>query len=297
MKKALTFLTAIAFGSASENAFLADDEFLAKRPKDLTHIFNDDELLIKRPKDFTHVFTDDELLIKRPKDFTHVFADDELGIKQKIMRKVAISSAADDELLVRDPRDSMHIFTDDELSVAKVAKYPHYQRRPVPKAADNSLYRFGGNLVQNWHYPLKPMNTYVPPQSKPEESAPVESSDENVSARFGGNLVRNWHYPLKPINTFAPPENKAEERSVLVDEEVSSRVGGNLVKNWHYPLPPINTFVPVENKPKVEEETLESALFTLKQILKESGKKYPGKNLHSVNKGIFDGVRHERQDK
>jgi len=254
MKKALTFLTAIAFGSASENAFLADDEFLAKRPKDLTHIFNDDELLIKRPKDFTHVFTDDELLIKRPKDFTHVFADDELGVKQKIMRKVAISSAADDELLVRDPRDSMHIFSDDELTVAK---YPHYQRRPVPIAADNSLYRFGGNLVQNWHYPLKPINTYVPPQSKPEVSAPVESNDENVSARFGGNLVRNWHYPL----------------------------------------PPINTFVPVENKPKVEEETLESALFTLKQILKESGKKYPGKNLHSVNKGIFDGVRHERQDK
>jgi len=253
MKKALTFLTAIAFGSASENAFLADDEFLAKRPKDLTHIFNDDELLIKRPKDFTHVFTDDELLIKRPKDFTHVFADDELGIKQKIMRQVAISSAADDELLVRDPRDSMHLFSDDELSVAKVAKYPHYQRRPVPIAADNSLYRFGGNLVQNWHYPLKPMNTFV------------------------------------------PPENKAEERSVLVDDEVSSRVGGNLVKNWHYPLPPINTFVPVENKPKAEEETLENALFTLKQILKENGKKYPGKNLHSINKGIFDGVRHERQ--
>jgi len=229
MKKTLNFVAALAFGSASENSFLPDNKLLSKPPKDFTHMFADDELGIKNVIKKVH-HSDDELLVRDPRDSMHIFADDELTIKRKMVKHVY----RDDELFVRNPKDSMHISADDELSSLSQL-HPRDHRKPGPERADNSLYRFGGNLVQNWHYPLKPINPYVPRvENKPEEKfAQVESVEENMS----------------------------------------SRVGDNLVKNWHYPIPRINTFVPVENKPKVEEETHENALFTLKDRLKEAGKK------------------------
>jgi len=67
------------------------------------------------------------------------------------------------------------------------------------------------------------------------QPAQAESSDDSLYT--GWNIVQNWHYPLKPIPTTNP----------------------------FVPFKP----VPVQNQPKIEEESVDNALYQLGQLIKQ----------------------------
>ncbi len=112
----------------------------------------------------------------------------------------------------------------------------------VDDAEDDEQY-VGFNMVQNWHYPLKPLpatQPYVPfPTAQPQQTQPQPTESNDNSLYTGWNIVQNWHYPLKPL-----PMN-----------------------NPYVPLKP----TPVQNQPQIEED---SALFDLGQMVQNSVKGY-----------------------
>ena len=84
---------------------------------------------------------------------------------------------------------------------------------------------------------IRPLDIAPFPTAQSQKTQPKATASSDNSLYTGWNIVQNWHYPLKPIPTTNP----------------------------FVPFKP----VPVQNQPKIEEESVDNALYQLGQLIKQ----------------------------